>query len=99
MEIRNRPFKLSTKGLEKNPFSKPYEGLFDRAPGILRRENLGKNCGVFGGHRDPKATGGQVGWRRERNWDQTLSTWVNLTDALRRYALNGRFPGWAEPPD
>jgi hypothetical protein len=46
---RTIPFKLSTKDLEKNPFSKPYEGLFDRAPGILHRENLGKNCGVLGG--------------------------------------------------
>jgi hypothetical protein len=48
---RTIPFKLSTKGLEKNPFSKPYEGQFDRAPGILHRENLGKNCGVWGAPR------------------------------------------------
>ena len=97
MELRNRrtiPFKLSTKGLEKNPFSKPYEGLFDRAPGILHRENLGKNCGVLGGTATQRLQAAKLA-----GGGRTLSTWVNVTDALRRYALNGRFPGWAEPPD
>ena len=29
---------MPTKGLQKNPFSKPYEGLLDRVPGILQHE-------------------------------------------------------------
>jgi hypothetical protein len=52
-DLRNRGlYRLSWyKGLEKNPFSKPYGGLFGRVHGILQRENLGKTPGFWGSSR------------------------------------------------
>jgi hypothetical protein len=80
------PRPLSGRGFEHNTAWARYKGfgeksalralfgLPDRAGLILGRKNVGKIAG-FQGSSCPTLEDGQIGWRRERNWNRTCSKW------------------------